>query len=475
MHRVIEDLYCTSPILGQHVLISLYGGYLRLQRYGSSHARLLGELARSEFLGREELEILQLEKLRVLIRHAFDTVPFYRRLSKTLGITHHDITTLQALKKLPIIRKDDIRADPELFLSSAFSRKSLKRINTSGTTGTPLSFWLDKEALKRNYAFYARALSWAGVQINQKSATFAGRVFVPSIQTGPPYWRHNVFNRNLLMSSYHISETTAPRYLEKLEQFAPLFIDSYPSAIFALAQYTETHGYAGRVRPRAIVTSSETLLEHQRKTIERAFGCRVFDQYGSAEMVVFASECERGSLHFHPEYGIAEVVNQGTEAPAGESGELVCTGFQNLAMPLIRYEIGDTAIRSDAVCSCGRSFPTLEGVIGRMDDTIVTPDGRQVGRLDPIFKGAEGIKETQIVQERIDQVIVRIVRGMNFEPHMAQSVVDELKKRVGEAVRVDVVYVDHIERSSTGKFRSVVSRISQHDLARTPATPVTVG
>jgi len=271
-----------------------------------------------------------------------------------------------------------------------------------------------------------------------------------------------VFNRNLLMSSYHISETTAPSYLDKLKQFAPVFIDSYPSAIFALAQLCEAHAIPCRVRPRAIVTSSETLLEHQRRTIERVFGCRVYDQYGSAEMVVFASECERGTLHPHPEYGITEVLSHGKDAQVGEPGELICTGFQNWAMPLIRYEIGDTAIWSDSACSCGRHFPSLKTVIGRIDDTIVTPDGRHVGRLDPIFKGVVGIKETQIVQERVDHLIVRMVRGQGFEQEMAQAVIDELKKRVGEGVTVELVYLDQIERSSTGKFRSVVSRVAKH-------------
>lgn len=475
MHELLERLYRASPILGQHVLISLYGGYLRLQRYGSAHARVLTELAQSEFLPQDRLEDLQLRRLQTLVRHAFETVPFYREMSKRLGIAHHDIASLADLKKLPVVKKDDLRTDPERFLSSAFSRGSLKRVNTSGTTGTPLSFWLDSEALQKNYAFYARALSWAGVHVGGKSVTFAGRVFIPPAQTSPPYWRHNVFNRNLLMSSYHISEATAPSYLVKLAQFAPVFIDSYPSAIFALAQHSEAHANPSRVRPRAIVTSSETLLEHQRRMIERVFGCRVYDQYGSAEMVVFASECERGTLHLHPEYGITEVLNDGKEALVGEPGELICTGFQNWAMPLIRYEIGDTAIRSDSTCLCGRYFPSLKTVIGRIDDTIVTPDGRHVGRLDPIFKGVGGIKETQIIQEAVDCLIVRMVRGQGFEQKMAQAVIDELKKRVGEGVTVKLVYVDQIERSSTGKFRSVVSRVAKHAASYTPAATVKEG
>lgn len=459
MNEFLERLYRACPISGQHALISLYGGYLRFQRYGSIQEGVLAELAESEFLPQDRLDARQLLRLRALVRHAFETVPFYREMSKKLRIVHQDIASLEDLKRLPIVRKDDLQADPERFLSSAFPRKSLMRVNTSGTTGTPLSFWRSSEALQRNYAFYARALSWAGVHVRDKSATFAGRVFIPPTQTSPPYWRHNVFNRNLLMSSYHISAATASSYLAALEQFAPVFIDSYPSAIFALAQHSEAQVNSDRVRPRAIVTSAETLLEHQRRIIERVFGCRVYDQYGSAEMVVFASECDQGTLHLHPEFGITEVLCQGKDALAGEPGELICTGFQNWAMPLIRYEIGDTAIRSSSACSCGRHFQALKAVIGRIDDTIVTPDGRHVGRLDPVFKGAEGIKETQIVQEAVDRLIVRMVRGQGFEPKIAQSVVDELKKRVGEGVRVELIYVDQIERSSTGKFRSVVSRV----------------
>jgi len=472
MYEPLERLYRASPVLGQHALISLYGGLLRLQRYGFAHSRALARLGESEFLERSHLEDLQLRQLRSLVRHAFETVPFYREVAKKLKISHEDIANIQDLKKLPIIRKSDLQTDPERFLSSAFSRRSLKRINTSGTTGTPLSFSLDSEALQKNYAFYARALSWAGVHVGERSVTFAGRVFIPPAQSSPPYWRHNVFNRNLLMSSYHISEKTAPSYLDQLERFAPVFIDSYPSAIFALAQLCEARSIRCRVRPRAIVTSSETLLEHQRHTIERVFGCRVYDQYGSAEMVVFASECERGTLHLHPEYGIAEVLSQGEDARAGEPGELICTGFQNWAMPLIRYEIGDTAIRSDAACACGRHFPTLETVIGRVDDTIVTPDGRHVGRLDPIFKGVSGIKETQIVQERLDHLVVRMVRGQGFEAKIAQSVIDELKKRVGNTVTVELAYVEHIERSSTGKFRSVVSYVAKDAGSCEPVVPL---
>ncbi|OQW32168.1 MAG: hypothetical protein A4E20_03345 [Nitrospira sp. SG-bin2] len=430
---------------------------MRAMRFSGAHRAILQELMQSQYATSHELKAIQQNRLVSLIRHAYATVPFYREAFKKRGLTPDNIRSAEDLLKLPVVTKGDVRADPERFLSSAFPRKTLKSINTSGTTGTPLRLWFTRKAIQANYAFFARTLSWAGVGAADRSATFAGRVFIPPGQIGPPYWRHNLFNNNLLMSSYHISEATAPLYFKKLKEFAPVFIFSYPSSIFALAQYGGSYAQFCQVRPRAIVTSSETLLEHQRVAIEGVFGCRVFDQYASAEMVVFAAQCEQGALHLFPEFGITEILNGDRASKVGEPGELICTGFLNWAMPLIRYEIGDAGIWSEEVCSCGRNFPSLKAVVGRMDDAIITPEGRQVGRLDPIFKGMSGIKETQIVQEALDRLTVKMVKGKGYQEKMGQEVVDQLRKRIGEAIKIELIYVDHIERSSTGKFRSVVS------------------
>ena len=305
----------------------------------------------------------------------------------------------------------------------------------------------------------------------QRSATFAGRMFIPESQEKGPYWRYNFINRNVLLSSYHLSPKTIPLYVKQLEQYAPAFIDSYPSALFSIAQHVRETGQPCAAGPSAIITSSETLLDYQREAIEETFGCQIFDQYGSAEMVVFASQCERGSLHVHSEYGHVELLDQGGHAvELGEPGEVICTGFLNEAMPLIRYQIGDSAVLGTEPCLCGRHFPVFKTVLGRLDDTIVTIDGRSIGRLDPIFKGARGIKETQIIQVSPERLVVKMVRGEQFVPTSAQSVVQELQRRIGEEMQIDLEFVDRIERSSSGKFRTVVSHISQGRMA--PRDPI---
>lgn len=224
----------------------------------------------------------------------------------------------------------------------------------------------------------------------------------------------------------------------------------------------QDNGISG-IFPKAIITSSETLLEHQRRTIEAVFRCPVADQYGCAEQVVFVSQCEKGTYHVHPEFGVVEFLREdGSEATPGEPARLICTGFTNLAMPLMRYEIGDVGVRSEEDCMCGRSFPIIKQIIGRMDDTLITRDGRRIGRLDPVFKGLQSVKEAQIVQEDYDHLSLLIVPGREFQMRHAQTVVSELQKRMGSQVDVRVKLVDEITRTASGKFRAVISKVNKN-------------
>ena len=187
-------------------------------------------------------------------------------------------------------------------------------------------------------------------------------------QVEPPFWRKNWVMRNTLFSSYHISERNLGAYVDELKKIEPVFIDSYPSAIFSIGKFLLDRGIEAGIAPKAIITSSETLLDNQREVIEKAFHSRVFDQYGSAEMVGFINQCEKGSYHINPEYGIVEIIKEdGEPAKDGEPGELVCTGFVNSTMPLIRYKTGDSAIACEDMMplwegiSCGEVNPRSDG------------------------------------------------------------------------------------------------------------------
>jgi phenylacetate-CoA ligase len=262
-----------------------------------------------------------------------------------------------------------------------------------------------------------------------------------------------------LFSSYHLSDKNVPYYIAEMERLKPKFIDSYPSSIFRIADFICRNGIRHAIRPTVVITSSETLLDYQREVIERTFSCPVRDQYGNAEMAAFVAQCNHGSYHVAPEYGLIEILSEsGDSLPAGESGQLCLTSFLNPAMPLIRYLIGDVGRMATSRCPCGRMTQILDGLEGRQDDTIVTPSGRNVGRLDPAFKGVTGVRMSQILQVSLDQVIVKIIADSTEAVDQAR-LVENLQERLGNDVHISFSFVSEIEKEPNGKFRSVKSLI----------------
>jgi phenylacetate-CoA ligase len=253
-------------------------------------------------------------------------------------------------------------------------------------------------------------------------------------------------------------------YVDKLTEIRPALIIGYPSSLHALATYCTRHGIT-TVRPRLVITTAETLLDLQRQVIEEAFGCRVADQYGSTEMVHFVSQCEAGGYHVHPEHGIVEIVDAtGRRAPPGVRGEVVCTGLVNRSMPLIRYRLGDQATLADGRCPCGRAFPLLREIHGRNEDVVFTADGRPLGRLDPVFKGAEGIEETQIVQSDVDSLDIYVVASDRFTAIEQSKLAEQLRSRIGDGTALKFHRVPSIAREGNGKFRAVVSRVGARNV-----------
>ena len=212
---------------------------------------------------------------------------------------------------MPLLTKDDIRANFESLRSRAVPRRSIRAGHTSGTTGTPLTVEYDRDTVWMTYAVFDRHYRWAGCRMGRdgdRIAVARGNVIVPLDQRQPPFWRHNRRQNQLLLSSFHLSQTNLPAYFEALAAFKPAVLDGYPSTLYILAKYLLTRGETFPLR--AAVTSSETLFDFQRSAIEQAFVCRVFDYFAMAERAVFSNECDRHEgHHIAMEYGLAEVVD----------------------------------------------------------------------------------------------------------------------------------------------------------------------
>lgn len=465
MNKHAATVYRLAPVWGQNLMLTGFSTLLDRERYGGRFAEFQSFLAGSEHWTRAEMDAYQDERLRVVIQHAYEQVPFYRKRFDERRLTPADIRGRQDLPKLPLLTRDDIRRNFDDLRSRTIAPRALKTGHTSGTTGTPLTVGYDRDTIWMTYAVFDRHYRWAGCRLasqgGDRIAVARGNVIVPLDQKRPPFWRRNRRHHQLLLSSFHLSKDNLPAYFDALADFQPAVIDGYPSTLYLLGRYLKSRGQ--RFPVRAAVTSSETLYDWQRETIEEAFACRVFDYYALAERAVFSGECDRHEgHHLAEEYGISEVVDgEGALVASGTVGRLVGTSLHNLAMPLIRYVTNDMTALRPGSCSCGRPLPLMEDVTTKAEDVLTLPDGRLISPsvLTHPFKPLDSIEGSQIVQLTPDRVTVRLVPGPGYTEALTQHLRAELGARLGDGVHIDVEMVDKLEMSANGKFKWVISKV----------------
>jgi phenylacetate-CoA ligase len=373
-----------------------------------------------------------------------------------------DQASWERLEHWPLLQKEALRKQPEAFVAEDAPRRTLYPEHTSGTSGKPLQVWHGREALRRWYALAElRNYRWNGISRRDRWAMIGGQLVTPFAQARPPFWVWNHGMRQLYLSSYHLTLRHVRAYVEAMRRHRVRYLLGYASSLHALARLAREEGVEVP-RLAAVVSNAEPFYPSQREVIADVFGCPTRDTYGMTELVASASECAAGRLHLWPEVGRIEVWRDyAPEAvAAGQAGRLVCTGLLNEAMPLVRYEVGDRGALDAAPgpCACGRSLPVLQSIEGRLDDVILTRDGRQVGRLDPIFKADLPIREAQIIQETLDRVRVRFVPAPGYRAEHGTLIVRRLCDRVG-GVEVALEPVEAIPRSANGKLRAVISKV----------------
>ncbi len=457
---MLKHLYDNSPYALRVLGASAYGLRVRQWRYGRKTNEFVQTALERDGWSADRWNDWQKERLAYILHCAATRVPYYRTMWESRR-RKGDNSSWEILQNWPILKKETLRENPSAFVADDCDANRMYREQTSGTTGTPLALLHSRETLRHWYALFdARVREWNGFSRNDRWAIIGGQLVTPVRQVRPPYWVWNAALKQLYLSAYHISADTVSHYFSALRTYKVRYILGYPSALAALAQYAHRLG----IPPPGVqlaISNAEPLYDYQRESIALGFGCPVRDTYGMAEYACGASECPKGTMHLWPEVGVCEVLEDDAVMPvfAGESGRLVATGLLNPDMPLVRYEVGDRIALSDSSdCACGRSLPIIQKIEGRSDDVIVTPDGRFVGRLDPVFKADLPVIEAQIIQEEYDRLRVKIVPAATFNGKHSSEIVQRLIERVGP-MRIDVELVDCIERTKNGKFRAVVSKV----------------
>lgn len=459
MHHLIERIYELSPHFIKDVMTSVYGYVLYKQRYQGRFEEYIQEQIGYLSQPLENLINLQNERLQKIIRHAYENVPYYKDLFDRLKLKPGDIKNAEDLSKIPILEKDIIRKSPNSLVARNIDKREIVLQYTSGTTGTPLELYNTLDGLQYSHAleFFVRYIY--GLTLKSKQASFIGRIVVPYSQTNPPFWHYNLILNQYLFSSYHMSDQYLLYYIDKLEDFHPDEIVGYPSSIYILAKFLVKNNIKS-IRPKVVFGNSEPILAYQREVMEEAFHCPVREWYSSTEQAFFAYQCPYENYHIVHPYGIVEIVDsKDNDLNYDEIGDLVCTGLTNYAMPLIRYRIGDSASIGIVDCPCSNKSMVFKEILGRSDDILVTPDGKHIGRLDPVFKGLKGIKECQIIQKDIDKILLKIVKEESYSEKDTEILIASLVKRIGTTMKIQVEYTNEIPRGYNGKFRAVVSEI----------------
>lgn len=460
MPSAFDRIYAHSPVWLQNIGVSLYGLAWRYRRFGGDFLKYVAAFAGREGYSPEDWRIYQAEELRKLLAHAVKHVPYYRQAYGQLGYDFARFD-LEQLPELPLLEKDYIRSDPDAFVANDVSPRKLHTYHTSGTTGTPIAIKFTNEMHRRwSAAYEARVRQWAGVHYKMSRAMIGGRVIVPRANADPPFWRYNLVERELYMSAFHISPKNAPYYVAALNRHKPDYLVGYASSHYFLARMINEQRLKV-VQPKVVLTSSEKLTPEMRAEIEKAYGCPVFDAYSGVEACCLTSECEYHRLHVSPDVGIIELIDEyGNPVKPGEQGEIVATGLLNFEQPLIRFRTGDLAVWSDEPCPCGRSMPVIEELIGRLEDTVVGSDGREMVRFHGIFVGLPHVREGQVIQETLTRIRLRLVVDPEFNDQDRQIITRRFEERLG-TVNLIFEFVDHIERTERGKFRAVISHVQR--------------
>ena len=451
----------TYPFLMNNLVLPLYD----IVR-GTSRFRYGRTLNKTQWLGPRDIESLQRRNLRCLIKHAFETVPYYRRLFREAGLVPDNIREPKDLVKLPILTKQELRKEFRNMVSTVVNPNTLRACQ-SGGTGDPVRFFTTKDSFSWEVAAEFRAYEWAGYKLGDKCFTFWGSPIDLAKSESLVKRFAEILERRFMADTFVISEEVLARFTYLLRRFKPRIIRGYASSVFMMAKYLKENDVVD-VRPNAVITAAETLHDSMRKTIEDAFQCPVFDYYGSREVGAIAAECqEHKGYHISAENVVVEFERDGEPVGSGEKGIMLLTDLRNFGMPLIRYRIGDVGVPSEETCSCGRGLPMMSSIEGRVSDFMAFYDKesgrvRPVGPIYPVVISAAmhlPIENCQVIQNALNRLVVAIVKGKGYSQRHTEFIVEHFKKYLGNEIEIEIEFVKYIPPLKSGKRSNFISKL----------------
>ncbi len=408
----------------------------------------------------QEVREMQWRRLGDLLEHAYETVPYYRRVLTDLGLQPRDLGPGN-YHVFPVLTKRILRQQfPQGLTSSAADPDRLSAYQTAGTTAAPVNFHLDPAQAAFDRATLRWLDSWAGVGVGDRLTHVQKRLKPRSWQVR--LWRA-VAGTDVLPAEVVLSHDGAA-VAGALNRRRPDVIMGHPSMLRLAALALRASGLRLDFRPRAVIYHSEEMDQPTRVLVAQVFGAPLHTRYGASEFACWvAQSCPqrvaRGepadqNLHVHALRFLVEIVGaDGRPAGPGEAGRLVITDLGNRVMPLLRYDLGDSGVMGDVPCSCGRGLPVLRTLLGRTVEYVVLPSGRRFpGRyLSRSFRG-DALWEYQVIQPERGRLVALVVPFMeSYGQAEARKLAQGIKDTLGESIEVEVRVVAEIPREPSGK------------------------
>ncbi|XLZ68458.1 AMP-binding protein [Massilia sp. SR12] len=431
----------------------------RLKKHSSVAVRR--HMEQTQYWPLPKLQQLQQERLRALLLHAQQHVPYYRDAFARIGFdAARDFHGIPDLVRLPLLDKAVIRENIETL--KADNAQNLVRYNTGGSTGAPLTFYVGRHRISHDVAAKWRATRWWNVDIGDREIVIWGSAIELSAQDRVRMVRDTLM-RTELLSAFATTQSGLDGHVARIRQRKPKMLFGYPTVLARIAAHAEDKGIRmDQLGIRVAFVTSECLYQPQREQIERVFGCPVANGYGGRDAGFIAHQCPAGKLHITSEDIVIEVLDpEGRQLPPGESGEIVVTHLQSGDFPFIRYRTGDVGALDSEACSCGRTLPVLKEIHGRTTDFLINQDGTLIhsAALAYIMRDLPEVRAFKVVQETLDWTRVQIVYDGQFNERARQDIEDGFHARMGKAVRIDVELVPEILPEKSGKYRYCVTKL----------------
>ncbi len=429
----------------------------KLYRRGPRFQKYAENLQYSQFYKPAHLKAFQGRLLKRMVRHCYESVPYYQDLFRTLKLSPDDIQRPEDLLKLPLLDKKTVQENYDRMISRRHYNFLCNMGTTSGSTGMPGKFIRDYDAINFEHAVVWRHWKNAG-DTGKRRVSLRGEIIVPAAQNYPPFWRYNPANSELQMSSYHLSRENSKHYIEKILEFKPQILYCGPSMGHVLAKFFRHNDI--QYQFEAVFTSSESMEPSVRDYIETTFQCKVYDWYGQAERVAAIGQCGQGCYHIQEDYSIVELI-PGTSAGCYE---LVGTQLYNDVMPLLRYQTQDFVYMQEpdfpkVACACGKYFRQVERILGRSYGYLLTPEGYHIAITAHIPVGVDNVIETQFHQKKKGEVTLKVLTNGRFTEVDRERLIANTLKHTSPLMKVSVSEVNDIPRGPNGKFINIINEM----------------